>query len=126
MPTVLRVYMPAGLLIYMLTVLFVYMPTVLFIYMPTLLLANYMPAILFFLHSHYITCLYAKCSECLHADCIIHHISSEENSNSKLNTINFFQILNFGVRILHGRNYQYQYFGLEFSVEEITNIRILG
>jgi hypothetical protein len=37
-----------------------------------------------------------------------------------------YQYQNFGDRILHGRNYQYQYFGLEFSVEEITNIRILG
>jgi hypothetical protein len=35
-------------------------------------------------------------------------------------------ISEFWVRILHGRNYQYQYFGLEFSMEEITNISILG
>jgi hypothetical protein len=33
-------------------------------------------------------------------------------------------ISEFWVRILHGRNYQYQKFGLEFSMEEITNIRI--
>jgi hypothetical protein len=32
----------------------------------------------------------------------------------------------FWIRILPGRNYQHQNFELEFSMEEITNIRILG